>query len=349
MPYRCGKWYSLPLGDGSCAAIVIMSASHHTVDIAAFDDGESVPVARLRATDRALVLHRWQPLAHSATVCEAPPENDSWISAARAERVVASRLGRLAFAESRLGVRAMHNGAEPDGEMLTWGTPLDRTALTRIERYLAARPRTIVRLFGSAASDLRRMETSLVRRLRVASPIRSLELTNVRELHLEAPMDLDAALACAPNVAALRIASRGATIPTASIPASVRALDCTVAACPHLGTLANIEALRLAYLETSPKLSDLPPSLSALSLEHVPLRSLEALKDRTHLTQLELLGMWQFDLNDAHVLFDLPLKRASVDIGGRRKNVELYKRARWAYPWPFSYVMECAGAGNTHG
>jgi hypothetical protein len=30
--------------------------------------------------------------------------------------------------------------------------------------------------------------------------------------------------------------------------------------------------------------------------------------------------------------------RAEIDIGGRRKNVELNRRARWAYPWPLELI-----------
>jgi hypothetical protein len=41
-------------------------------------------------------------------------------------------------------------------------------------------------------------------------------------------------------------------------------------------------------------------------------------------------------LNDLMPLTQHPaLIRAEIDIGGRRKNVELYRRAHWAHPWPF--------------
>ncbi len=66
------------------------------------------------------------------------------------------------------------------------------------------------------------------------------------------------------------------------------------------------------------------------------------------LEQLELDGLWQFDVPDVEPLLAMPaLVRAKVDIGGRRKNVELYKRARWAYPWPFESVMEAARNGKS--
>ena len=53
------------------------------------------------------------------------------------------------------------------------------------------------------------------------------------------------------------------------------------------------------------------------------------------LEQLELLGFWQFSIAEVEPLLALPrLLRAEIDIGGRRKNVELYRRVRWAYPWP---------------
>ncbi len=53
------------------------------------------------------------------------------------------------------------------------------------------------------------------------------------------------------------------------------------------------------------------------------------------LEQLELLDLWQLELGDVMPLCELPhLVRAQIDVGGRRKNVELYRRAAWAYPWP---------------
>jgi hypothetical protein len=64
------------------------------------------------------------------------------------------------------------------------------------------------------------------------------------------------------------------------------------------------------------------------------------------LAQLELLGFWHWNLSDAMPLTERrQLVRAEIDIGGRRKNVELYRRARWAYPWPFE-LFAASGERN---
>ena len=103
----------------------------------------------------------------------------------------------------------------------------------------------------------------------------------------------------------------------------------------------TLRALRLAWIATPVDLRDLAAlPLHTLSLEELRhVRSLDALTQMPQLQQLEMLGFWHAKLDDVVPLLRLPkLVRAEVDVGGRRKNVELYKRANWAYPWPFDVV-----------
>ncbi|MDQ2866359.1 MAG: hypothetical protein M3R51_09050 [Candidatus Eremiobacteraeota bacterium] len=339
LPYRAGTWVEVPLGDGSFVRACIMRADHHTVDIAAYEDVEAGPVAVLRVSDGALVLHRWCSVPAPHRVAEHAVENTRWIGAALSERRIAARLRRLPFIERSIGVRDMRDGGEPDGSLLTWGRPLDAPTLLRIERYVRERPATAIRLYGTAVSQLAHIAAWPIAHLRVAGEVSGIIMESVRELHLETTVDIGAAVACAPNVSTLRIATRDAILDARTIAqCGITLLDCSgLKRLLHLNALPSLRALRLARIAEEPALD--VPHLRALCIDEVAITSLDALHEMPELQQLDLRGLWQLSIQDARSLRSFPqLIRCWVDIGGRRKNIEIYREARWAYPWPFEFI-----------
>ena len=124
-------------------------------------------------------------------------------------------------------------------------------------------------------------------------------------------------------------------------PLSLRALDLHDARVDDIdGVLAlPLEALRLARVEPLRSLDPLHgnASLRALSIgEALDLADVRPIATLPHLESLELRGLWQFDVGDVAFIESMPsLRRLYLDIGGRRKNVELYKRRPLALPLPF--------------
>jgi hypothetical protein len=141
----------------------------------------------------------------------------------------------------------------------------------------------------------------------------------------------------------LRVAQRGMTLDPRELPPDLEVLDCSHVALTSLQFPPTLRALRLAWISVPLDLRELEAlNLHTLHLEELRyLRGVDALGRLGSLRQLEMLGFWQLTLHDVEPLLAHPhLVRAEIDIGGRRKNVELYKRANWAYPWPFEIVAE---------
>jgi hypothetical protein len=99
------------------------------------------------------------------------------------------------------------------------------------------------------------------------------------------------------------------------------------------------EALRLARIAGVRSIDALAGRadlrvLSLAGLVHVD--SVASIATLPNLESLELTGMWQFAVEDVAFVEHLPsLRRLRLDIGGRRKNVELYRRRSLAEPLPF--------------
>lgn len=146
-----------------------------------------------------------------------------------------------------------------------------------------------------------------------------------------------------PDSRYLRIAQRGVTLDPRELVQfpHLEVLDCSGIALTSLAFPRTLRALRLARISTPVDLHELEAlPLQALHLEELrDLRGVEVLARLRSLQQLEMLGFWQLSLDDVQpLLAHRNLVRAEVDIGGRRKNVELYKRTNWAYPWPFEIL-----------
>lgn len=147
----------------------------------------------------------------------------------------------------------------------------------------------------------------------------------------------------------VRIAGRGRTFDPRELAryANLEALALSGVALTSLDFPPTLRALRLAWIGTPIDLRALARlPLHTLSLEGLRhAYGVDALAAMTSLEQLEMLGFWQLQLDDVMPLPALPkLVRAEIDIGGRRKNVELYKRATWAYPWPFEVCANVLAA-----
>ncbi len=301
----------------------------------------------LRVGDGALVLHRWPAIRARDRVAHQAVENTAWISPARAERIVAERLGLLPFSEPAIVVRDLRDGDTPAGTILTWRRALDRATLGAVAHYVEENPETEVRLYGTAVQQLPGIAEWRLRRLRVAGAVpANVRMESVRELHLEAAPDVASAARSFPNVRALRIASRAPRFDARSIAhLDLRALDCCdVAEITGLRFLPGLRALRIARTAVAPDLDGL--NLETLALDHTHLESLEVLAHMPALVQAELRGFWQLRIADARVLLAMPnLLRTAIDIGGRRKNIEIYRDARWAYPWPFESAWSLCGDG----
>ena len=148
----------------------------------------------------------------------------------------------------------------------------------------------------------------------------------------------------APDSRYLRIAGRGRALDPRELAQQyprLEVLECSDVALTSLEFPRSLRALRLSRIETPVDVRELALlPLHTLALEHLRHAiGIEALARWNSLEQLEMLGFWQLELEDAMPLLALPrLVRAEIDIGGRRKNVELYRRANWAYPWPFETI-----------
>ncbi|HEY5339936.1 MAG TPA: hypothetical protein VIK27_02830 [Candidatus Aquilonibacter sp.] len=164
----------------------------------------------------------------------------------------------------------------------------------------------------------------------------------LRSLIVAGPVGLLDVARAFPELRHLRIAVRGMEVDARMLRSfsMLQTLNVSGVTVTHVEALAALEKLamlRLARIDGRIDLRDLADlPASALSFEAIrELRGVDALLHRRKLEQLELLDMWQLELGDVMPLCELPhLLRAQIDVGGRRKNVELYRRAAWAYPWP---------------
>jgi len=183
--------------------------------------------------------------------------------------------------------------------------------------------------------------------IRDAQDLAALQGTPLDYAIVAGEVNLRAVAEAFPNLRHLRIAGRFRVDARALVAfGSLEALDLSDVDLASAGTLALLPvlALRLARLNARIDLEALTKlRLRALSLECLrDVRGIAAIAQWRSLEQLEMLEFWQIALGDVMPLLDMPnLLRAEVDIGGRRKNVELYRRANWAYPWPFDVVATC--------
>ena len=360
-PYREGDWFAVPLGDGSFATGLVRRDGNHVVDAVFFAADRERAVLSARVSNRALLHGRWQRIGawrvRDANVIAPAMHSRRMMPASLAERTLARRLGVYEDDEPPYAVRELRADADAqtidaldDGVTLAWHRPLAPGTLDAVRQWLEHRPRATLRLHGEAMMQLPSVAPwpSLRSLWLGGTPPAFTAAPSVRRLTVDAPLSTAALAASFPSLRALRVAGRGAHLDLRTLTAltSLAALDCSEVTIEHLEAIADHPALRALRLyrtrgwRTLDALTE--TRIETLAVEHQPqLPSLEPLARMHALEQLDLRELWQFDVHEMGWLFTLPrLHRATIDIGGRRKNVELYRRAHWAYPLPFDLVMQ---------
>jgi hypothetical protein len=122
--------------------------------------------------------------------------------------------------------------------------------------------------------------------------------------------------------------------------------DVAVDTFESVGRLGALRSLRLCAVERLVSIQALRGHgrLRSLWLERLPfLQRLSDLQCLPALESLDLSALWQFGMRDAEVFFALPaLRRAGIDIGGKRKNVEIVKRLQLPAVPPYSFEREAS-------
>ncbi|MDE2481301.1 MAG: hypothetical protein KGN02_03825 [bacterium] len=356
LPYRVGDSCGLPLGDGAIARARIVAHQHHLVDVA-IEDARGRDVLVLRTTDRALVLQRWRRIGRGEPHAdERVPRHARIVGPAHAERLAARALAGETVDEPPRVVRMLqpHDDVAavlavlPGDAMLALGEPLAAHARAALHAWFAAHPLASLRLHGEAASaHLAEATTWGVTRLVLAgdASLAHLHAPHVRALDVQVPCDAAEIARAFPLLESLRIGALRAEVDIAALAPleRLRLLDLSHVALHRSDALVRLErlrALRIAHVTAPPAAA----TVAALALERLAIEAqgtlddLRALARCTSLRELALRELWQFAIEDVTFVHDMrALVRVEIDIGGRRKNVELYRRADWAYPRPFDW------------
>ncbi|MGA8534392.1 MAG: hypothetical protein WB615_09830 [Candidatus Tumulicola sp.] len=262
--------------------------------------------------------------------------------------------------------------ALPYDACLQWRRPLPAGDLARVVRWLSVRPNAALRLYGAACEQIETLAAGVFLPARLTLEAARLSasvpaLPGVRDLALEGtPADPAAVLAAAPALETLQVDCCGGAFDLAvlaNVPnlqrlslaaarvggvvpwpaaASLRAVElrnCNAASVAGVLALPGLRALRLSAIGRLRSIEALAghASLRALCLESlVHLDSLQALATLPALESLDIAGLWQFSVAEAGFMTSMSgLRRLAVDIGGRRKNVEIYKKLQLPKPPPF--------------
>ena len=210
------------------------------------------------------------------------------------------------------------------------------------------------RLQGAATGSPRVVELALfgfspaVERLLAAFP-------NVRELRVDARGErFDVRwLAQTPKLAALSLcAARVVNASSVSVLEGLSGMeiaDCSGELEPllrHRG-IANLRLARGAEIRSVAALAG-QSALRRLTLEDLThLESLSPLESIPNLQSLELRRLWQFGVDDAACITRIgSLRELTLDIGGKRKNVEITKRLGLPEPKPFCVKRYEPESGN---
>ena len=372
-PYRPGDWFAIPLGDGRYAVGIVARGTRKAIagyvfgerfegvpsqrDLEAFDASRALWSGSF--SDRAMVEDRWPVIGgHAAFVSSdwsLEPTYRRVLSSLVLERLVATG----ALPSHRRVVRDLHAAVDaatlerfPDDTQLQWRSPPSSQSLEAVAAWIATRPHASVRLYGDAlasVSEFARM--AHVRTLIVGEgdlPATLPVFSSVRRVELEQMLPTARLVQAFPRAIALRVAAADFAIDMRPLEAldELRVLDCSggvVEGLESLGRMPQLAALRLSRTRGWSSVDVFAETrIRALSLEHhVQLTNLTPLARMSELEQLELRGLWQFNVADMHWLASChTLRRTTIDIGGRRKNVEIYRRAVWAAAWPFAWIAK---------
>ena len=259
----------------------------------------------------------------------------------------------------------------PAGARIQWREPLAAADLARAVGWLHANPDASLRLYGRACGQLAALARGPFVPARLALDATRLDtgesLPGVGDLTLDgAPADWSATLAAFPALETLQADLRGGAFDLATLahapnlrrlslanarlrgkwraesPPGLKVVelrDMAAGGVEELLRLPGTVALRLSRIGEMRTIDALAghADLRVVALEaltHVD--SVNVLATLPRLESLDVRGLWQLSLDDvAFIPSILGLRRLALDIGGRRKNVEIYKKVRLPKPAPF--------------
>lgn len=276
---------------------------------------------------------------------------------------------RLSVRDVRSPIEPQAFDGIPDRVSLQWCERLSPSDLGALASIVAAKAGASVRLSGNAVSQVNGLaEWRSLARLRLESahlPDGLARLPAVLDLELDGvPANLARTLEAFANLKTLRIRARGAAV-NASALAGAPKLEVLVlrdAALTAAASLRDLRALRVLDVESA-TIDDADAAfglpLRELRIANVePVGTLAALRDHptlqtlalaglidvndlgpiatiAGLESLDLRGFWQCAVDDVAFIASMAsLRRLHLDIGGRRKNVEIYRRRSLAEPLP---------------
>ncbi|HXM06989.1 MAG TPA: hypothetical protein VN936_05975 [Candidatus Acidoferrum sp.] len=255
---------------------------------------------------------------------------------------------------------------------------LSQAEARTISGWLQARPGSTLRFDGPAGELIDRFDT-LPRNIEIgrdAVPLHARSFDRVERVTFSGSSHPGRWLQHFPNARVVRIALHGGRLDAGDVAVSqltalslaegtvtnltalhgadeLRTLelrDVAVDAFESVGRLGGLRSLRLCAVERLASIQALRDHgrLRSLWLERLPfLRRLSDLQSLPALESLDLSALWQFGMHDAEVLFALPaLRRAGIDIGGKRKNIEIIKRLRLPAVPPYSFEGEASANGS---
>lgn len=292
----------------------------------------------LRVGDEPLTLHRWPVTGRVAAFSPsafASPESPRIEAPEIVQgRLAARAVGRawtreyLAVRDVRAPIVAQSLHDAPDDARVQWRDPLGANDLRALETWFERNPRASLHAYGAAR------EHAPSRALQRASILRHGVLETV-----DATRDADLVR----EVALQRLVVRGrpgGAFDARSLAAhpSLRSLHVSGVRLEHAGAIAELPNLRSLSLRNVRGLRDLAwlerTALEVLSLDGLlGVDDVSPIEGLATLRQLELRGAWQLSLADVAWLRDAPhLEGLTLDIGGRRKNLEIFK----ARPRPYA-------------
>jgi Immunity protein 26 len=273
---------------------------------------------------------------------------------------------RMAIRDLRSPIDLRHFSDLPGRVQLQWRESLQPSELAAIDEFTATNPQTSLRLRAKSVRQVNVLSSWRISHLDLdveCLPDGLASFPNVIDLTLDGvPRNLAAFLDAFPGLQALHVRGRGGLASAAALAkapqlrslelrnvaltgsaslassTSLRRLDLAVSTTDDADSLLRLplQSLRLCEVAAINQLEGLRGHSTLLALSLVGLIEIDDLRPIATIEQLaslELRGLWQFDVEDVGFVECMPsLLRLRLDIGGRRKNSEIYKRRSLALP-----------------
>jgi hypothetical protein len=370
--YESGDWFAVPLGDGRFADTLVVRYAPRVAAAHVFSPaGDLLWAARVYdrpIRERRWARVRAPRQIGFAAL---PMPNGYALDPRIFEAAVAKLLGGEALIRSRVcayDLQPPFDAARilsmPPDAIVQWRRQISSDDLQIVARAIEVHPETTIRLYGQAGAQIDEVSRA-VRALRwhldaVAFSKQRTAIESARELTLDARPggllgfpnlerlsirlhgeDLDAvALLGAPKLRSVTIS--GGSVKNANAFGAKELLekldlvDVTLDDVDAVMQLEHLRALRLKRVKRVTSLAALAnhPQLQYLALEDLThVDDLRPLVQIPQLESLELTGAWQFGVGDLALVTEMPgLQRLRVDIGGLRKNAEIYALRPFATP-----------------